>query len=181
MKPRSAGHLERWGSPSVRHFAVGHRKFSRRAFGGLGACWSPCRQRRLLVPSPRKGHALALSVAGFGSRLPLARRCVRSPLSSPCRLTFGSVSCQSGEWVPVMRRRVPLGVSCSVPTPRRVCRLARSAARRGGSLSSVAASSSRGAHLFSVSASRRGAVLPLAAFHFVGIAAPTHRSRGAAR
>ena len=181
MKPRKSGYLERWGSPSVCHSAVGHRKFSRSTFAASGACSSPCRQRRLLVPSPRKGHALARRFVGFGSRLPLHRRCVRSPLSSSCRVALRPASCRSGEWVPVLVRRVPLGVSCAVPTPRRVRRLARPAACRGRSLSGAAASSALGAHLPSVSVSRRVTVLPLVARRFVGSAAPTHRSRGAAQ
>jgi hypothetical protein len=162
----------------VSHFASGHRGFPWGAFAASRADSLPCRQRRLFVAPARKGHALALSVAGFGSSLPLARRGVRSPLSSPCRVAFGSVPCRSGEWVPVMGRRVPLDVSYAVPTPRRVRRLARPAACRGGSLSGGAASSSLGAHRLSVSVSRRGAVLPLAARRFVGSVAPTHRSRG---
>jgi hypothetical protein len=95
MKPRSAGHLERWGSPSVRHIVFGQHKFSRGAFAASGAYSSPCRQRRLSVPSAWNGHALALSIAAFGSRLPLRRRGVLSPLSSPCRQRRLSVPAHS--------------------------------------------------------------------------------------
>jgi hypothetical protein len=166
----------RWGSPSVRHFSSGQHEFSCGAFAASGAYSSPCRQRRLLVPSPRKGPALPLRIAAFGSYVPLHRHCVLSPLPSPRPVALGPVPCRSGERVPVMGRRVPRGVSGSVPTPHSVCRLARSVARCGGSLSGAAVSSSLGAHPLSVSVSHRGAVLQLVAPRFVGSAAPTHRS-----
>ena len=151
---------------------------SRLVVVGRCAVSLPYRQLRLSVSRGRKGHALALPVAAFGSRLPLHRRGVLSSSSFPCRVALGPVPGRPGELVPVMGRRVPLGVSRSVATPCRVSRLARPATCRGGSLSSGAASSSRGAPCLSVSASRRAAGLPLAASRFVGTVAPTHRSRG---
>ena len=173
--------LLRWGSPSVRHFASGHRKFSRRAFAGLSACWSPCCQRRLLVPLGRNSQALALSVAGFGSSAPLYRRCVLALHHSPCRRTDGLAAPEFGTSVPVKPPRVPLAGRCLRHTPRRVdgCKIVATCSKV--TLFRTAASS-LAAPSTPVAVSRVVAVSALVAPRFVGGAvAPTPASSGPAQ
>jgi hypothetical protein len=181
MKPRSAGYVRRWGSPSVRHIAFGHHKFSRSAFAGSGAYSSPCRQRRLLVPLGRNSHAHALPVAAFGSSAPLHRRCVRALHRSPCRVTNGLAAPEFGTSVPVKPPRVPLAGRCSRHAPRRAdgCEIVVACSKI---TSARTAASSLAAVSTPVAVSRVVAVSALAAPRFVGCAvAPTHHSSGPAQ
>ena len=47
MKLRSAGHLQRWGSSGLKSFPLGRHKFPGATVLTVGACLSPCHQRRL--------------------------------------------------------------------------------------------------------------------------------------
>ena len=165
----------------MRHFALGHRRFSRSAFAGSGACGSPYRQRRLSVPSARKGHILARSVAAFGSRLPLRRRGCLSPFHRLAAWRSGW--CRAGRVSGFRCRGVGCRSAFSALSQRRAACAARLVRRRVAAVRCRVGprSSSSGAPALSASVSRRAAVLPLGASRFVGGVAPTNRSSGPAQ
>ncbi len=180
-KSRAGASTPRWGSPSVRHFAVSHHTFSRSVFAVSGACSSPCHQRRLSVPLGRKGPSLALSIGAFGSSALLHRRGVRVLHHSPCRVESRPVAPEFGTSVAVKRPRVPLGGSCLRQVACRVegCDLA----IVGGKVTlSRAAASSLAAASLSVAVARAGTVSAFAAPRSVcNATAPTLRSSGPAQ